>query len=139
MLAVLVCSIGFTVILFSLDKNIGNTKIIHAQSSQSNTGAVCDPATSKVGCINNPVKNTATVGGLFTKVMNIIFGSIAIAAVVMVMLGGFKLITGSSNPAERTKAKDTIVWAIIGLIIALMSYSIVIMVQRFFSNTNSPV
>lgn len=101
-----------------------------AQDAKSANTVVCDPAQNQVGCINNPVKNTTTIGGLFTKLMNIIFGLIAITTVVMIMLGGFQMIVNSGNPSKRGKAKDRIVWAIIGLVITLMSYTIVSIVQK---------
>lgn len=90
---------------------------------------VCDPSVNQVGCINNPVQQTSTVTDLFPKAMNIIFVLVGSVTVVMIMVGGIRLIVGSGNSAARTKAKETIIWAVIGLAVTLMSYSIVAIIQ----------
>jgi len=47
---------------------------------------------------------------------------IAIAAVVMVMFGGFKWVTAAGNSGQIGSAKKTITNAVIGLVLALASY-----------------
>jgi hypothetical protein len=51
-------------------------------------------------------------------------GIATILAIVMIMYGGFRWITAAGNPETIGRAKDTIVSAIIGLAIALGSYTI---------------
>ena len=47
-----------------------------------------------------------------------------ILAVVLIMYGGFLMITSAGNPGAVEKAKKTISGAIIGLIIAILAYAI---------------
>ena len=55
---------------------------------------------------------------------------IPIAAVVMVIVAGFKMVVSGGNEEKITEAKRMLFWAVIGLIIAFMSFSIVIIVQN---------
>jgi hypothetical protein len=43
--------------------------------------------------------------------------------------GGFQMVISSGNPDALKTAKATITWAILGLVVALLSYSIVGIVQ----------
>ncbi len=65
---------------------------------------------------------------------------LAVVAVVMVMWGGFKRIMAAGSPAKITDANDTIVSAISGLVIALLSYSLLSLVNpRLVLNTLPPI
>lgn len=71
-----------------------------------------------------------TLSGVVTQVINILLALIVIAAVVVIIIAGFRMITGGANPDQITKAKKTIIWAIIGLVVALMSFAIVGIIGR---------
>ena len=61
----------------------------------------------------------------FKNVLNWIFGIIGIVAVVMIIIGGFNMMTSSGDPGKVKKGKDTILYGIIGLVIALLAFAIV--------------
>ena len=63
--------------------------------------------------------------GMVQKVLNWIFGIIGIVAVVMIIIGGFNMMTSSGDPGKVKKGKDTILYGIIGLVIALLAFAIV--------------
>ncbi len=46
-------------------------------------------------------------------------------AVLFIIIGGFQYITSAGNPENVSKAKNTILYAIIGIIVTLLSYAIV--------------
>ena len=49
------------------------------------------------------------------------------------------MITAAGNEEALTKAKKTIVWAILGLVLALLSFSIIAIVQDLLqSNIQTP-
>ena len=58
-------------------------------------------------------------------------------AVVLVMYGGFLMVTSQGNPSGVEKAKKTISGAIVGLIIALLAYAIATTVLKLTTNTNT--
>ena len=59
------------------------------------------------------------------RIINMVLGVIGFVAVVMVIVGGFQYATSSGDAAKVTKAKNTIMYGIIGMVIALLAYAIV--------------
>ena len=53
---------------------------------------------------------------------------VGIAAVIVIIIGGIMYTTSAGDPGKTKKAKDAIMYGIIGLIIALLSYTIVLFV-----------
>jgi intracellular septation protein A len=56
---------------------------------------------------------------------------LGILAVVFIIVGGFQMVIASGNEEMYLKAKKTIIWAILGLVIATMSFSIIAIVEDF--------
>lgn len=48
-----------------------------------------------------------------------------VVAVVMIIVGGFKYTTSAGDPGAVTKAKNTLIGAIVGLVIVVLAYVIV--------------
>ncbi len=59
-------------------------------------------------------------------------GVIAIWAAVFIIIGGFQMVMSAGNEEAVTKAKNTITWAILGLVVAILSFSIIAIVQNLF-------
>ena len=58
-------------------------------------------------------------------IINVVLGVLGIVTVAVIIIGGFNYITSSGDPAKVAKAKNTILYGVIGLIIALLAYAIV--------------
>jgi hypothetical protein len=56
---------------------------------------------------------------------NILFGIIGGITLLFVVLGGFRYITSGGNPQSAARAKDTILYALIGLTITVAATAIV--------------
>jgi hypothetical protein len=70
-------------------------------------------------------ENLFGVDGIFTQVANTILYIVGIISVVMLIYGGLRYVVSGGDNKKVTDAKNTIMYAIIGLIIALLSYAIV--------------
>ena len=46
-------------------------------------------------------------------------------AVAFIIFGGFQYTTSAGDPGKVKKAKDTILYGIIGLVVAMLAYAIV--------------
>lgn len=64
-------------------------------------------------------------GSIFTTVVNIMLFIIGAICVIMLIWGGIRYTTSAGNSASVTSAKNTIMYAIIGLIIAFLAFAIV--------------
>lgn len=62
---------------------------------------------------------------LIAKIINIISVIVAVVAVVMIIFGGFKYITSGGDSGNVTGAKNTILYAIIGLVVVALAQFIV--------------
>lgn len=70
-----------------------------------------------------------TIGG---NVISGFLGTIAIVAVIFIIVGGVQMILAFGNEEAVGKAKKTLIWAFIGLAIAILSVAMV----RIISNIN---
>ncbi len=59
------------------------------------------------------------------RVINVILYIVGILAVVMIIIGGVQYTTSAGDQAAVTKAKNTIMYGLIGLAVAVLAYAIV--------------
>lgn len=64
-------------------------------------------------------------GGIFTTIVNTLLFVIGAVSVIMLIWGGIRYTTSAGNSASVTSAKNTIMYAIIGLVIAFLAYAII--------------
>lgn len=65
---------------------------------------------------------------LNTSVLNIInavIGVLGIVAVIVIIIGGVQYMTSSGDAGKVKKAKDTILYGIIGLVVVILAFAIV--------------
>ena len=74
------------------------------------------------------------LGAIIANVINIMLYIIGAAAVIMLIWGGIRYTTSGGNQNAVTSAKNTILYSIIGLVIAIFAYAIVNFV--FLQTTN---
>lgn len=73
-----------------------------------------------------------SASGLITTVINTLLYVLGIIAVIMIVIGGIRYTTSSGDPSGVKSAKDTIIYSVVGLIVAILAYSIVnFVVGRF--------
>lgn len=63
--------------------------------------------------------------GIFTTIVNILLFLIGAVAVIMLIIGGFRYVVSSGDQAAVTSAKNTILYSVIGIIVAILAYAIV--------------
>lgn len=88
--------------------------------------AVCEGVgltTGGNGC--NDVAGAPSVDSTLKVAINTFSLVVGVAAVIMIIIGGFKYITSAGDSARVSSAKDTILYAIVGLVVVAMSQLIV--------------
>ena len=63
--------------------------------------------------------------GLIKRIINILLWAIGIVSVIMIIIGGIRYSTSNGDSNNVTAAKNTIMYAVIGLVIAIFAYAIV--------------
>ncbi len=73
------------------------------------------------GCPTDLFGNT----GVFKQVTNTILYIVGIIAVIMLIIGGIRYVISGGDSKKVTDAKNTVLYAIIGLVIAFLAFAIV--------------
>lgn len=80
-----------------------------------------DEGVKAVGGNNNTVKLEDQIKNI-TNVLLFVLGAIA---VIVIIIGGIRYVTSNGDSTQTKAAKDTILYAVIGLIVAIVAYAIV--------------
>lgn len=62
--------------------------------------------------------------GMLFRIINAILVVFGAAAVLIIAIAGLRYVLSRGNPQEISKAKNTILYALVGLVIAIAAYSI---------------
>ena len=63
--------------------------------------------------------------GLINSVINLLLIASGIIAVIMIVIGGIRYTTSAGDAGQTKSARDTVIYAVVGLVIAIMAYAIV--------------
>ena len=66
------------------------------------------------------------------KIIQVATGALGLVAVIMIVIGGIKYATSGGDASGTKSAKDTILYAVIGLVVALIGQTVVLLVTGFF-------
>lgn len=77
--------------------------------------------------------------GVFTKITNTVLYAVGIISVIMLIVGGLRYVVSGGDSKKVTDAKNTIMYALIGLIIAILSYAIVNFVINAIGSGNAAI
>lgn len=124
LLVVAIVAMAFAALLIpataSAAVEIGNNLKCGAEFELNSAGA-CSPITS----------GSQTIEDTIAKIINIFSLIVGAVAVIMIIVGGFKYITSGGDSSNISGAKNTILYAIVGLVIVAIAQAIV----RFVLNT----
>ena len=100
-------------------------------SGSGGSNGICPPGSKNPGAANiaacniDSAHNNDDLISDTNKIINVVLGVLGVVAVAVVIYGGFLFLTAQGDPGKIKKGKDSITWGIIGLIIALLSWSII--------------
>ena len=73
----------------------------------------------------DPVPGDNNLIDSVTGILNAIVAVLGIVAVIVIIIGGINYMTSSGDAGKVKKAKDTILYGVIGLIICALAFAIV--------------
>lgn len=89
-------------------------------------GSLCEGANLQVGAeCDDEVATDQSINDLLATVINFISLVVGVIAVIMIIIGGVKYITSGGDSGNVTGAKNTILYAVIGLVIVALAQLIV--------------
>jgi len=75
-------------------------------------------------------------GGVFKTITNVMLFIIGAISVIMLIVGGLRYVVSGGDSSAVQNAKNTILYAIVGIVVAILAYAVVNFVISSFANTN---
>ena len=97
-------------------------------ASQCPDGSLNPTYSTSLAECNIPANAPGTEKKLTERVVdiiNVVVGIVGVIAVVAVVFGGVLFVTSTGDAAKVTRAKNTIIYGIVGLVVALLAFAIV--------------
>ena len=66
-----------------------------------------------------------TADNMVEPIVSTLLFVVGVVAVVVIIIGGILYVTSTGDPGKTKRAKDTILYAVIGLVVAILAYAIV--------------
>lgn len=85
-------------------------------------GSLQTTAPTLAGC---NVSGGNTLMSSLQVIINVVIGVLGFVSVAMIVLGGVQYVTSAGDSSKTKKAKDTIMYAVIGLVVAILAFAIV--------------
>lgn len=134
MILVLLATFGILAVPMAVSADSIQNEVSCGSFSGSNTantfGGSCSSTVSSTGLTG--------VGNLISEVITTFSWIVGGISVIMIIYGGFRYVTSGGNDASVSGAKNTIVYALIGLVIVALAQLIVhFVLSKAFSVSNT--
>lgn len=75
--------------------------------------------------VGNQYGSSSTFTTTVVNIINAVVGVLALVCVIVVIIGGVNYMTSSGDAGKVKKAKDTILYGVIGLVVCVLAFAIV--------------
>lgn len=99
--------------------------IIDTACNEAKGGNTSDPNVSGSATCSPQSSSTSDPMSVAKTVVNTLLLILGMVAVIMIIVGGFRYVTSSGDKSALVSAKNTILYSVVGLVIALLAYAIV--------------
>lgn len=91
----------------------------------------CSTNPDAVACKSSTTEDPITgQNGILTKVVEILGWVVGVAAVIMIIVNGLRMVLSNGNSDTVASAKNGIIFALVGIAVAILAQAIVIFVLR---------
>ncbi len=73
-------------------------------------------------------------GGIFRTITNVMLFIIGAISVIMLIIGGIRYVVSGGDSTKVQEAKNTILYAIVGVVVAILAYAVVNFVISSFTD-----
>jgi len=107
-------------------------------------GAACNPSDLSISggadCAQGNSQPAELFGGdnsIFRRITNILLFLVGAISVIMLIIGGIRYVISGGDQNQVTSAKNTILYAIVGIVVAFLAYSAVSFVTQQLGGATS--
>jgi hypothetical protein len=99
----------------------------YAACATSDTINSQNPLASGANCsqANGTSNNLFAQGGVFQTIANTLIFLVGAISVIFLIIGGLRYVISQGDKSNVTQAKDTILYAVIGIVVAVISFALV--------------
>lgn len=72
-----------------------------------------------------PTQDRTDLQSAVITIINAVVGALALVCVIVIIIGGVNYMTSSGDAGKVKKAKDTILYGVIGLVVCVLAFAIV--------------
>jgi hypothetical protein len=118
------------------------TGVISSPSAQAATATCATDVTSGLaggaGCAQGANQQSDLFGsnGIFKTITNVLLFVIGAISVIMLIIGGIRYVVSGGDAGAVTSAKNTILYAVVGIVVAILAYALVNFVITSFTATS---
>lgn len=98
---------------------------VKSETKSGSCGQQGGTVNSEGKCIKDGEEINSGITGVFQTVTNILLFLVGAVAVIMLVIGGFRYVTSNGDQNAVNGAKNTILYAIIGIVVAFLAYAAV--------------
>jgi hypothetical protein len=107
--------------------------------SATNGGSPESPCAQLGGCLEgiNAYAGDDTTNNIFTFIItisNLLTYLSAAVAVIFIIIGAYRMVTSNGDDSQYKKGVQTLIWAVAGLCLAILAYSIVYVIAVVVPN-----
>lgn len=94
--------------------------------------SLADPALGGGGGIENPLGggDDQTITDVLTGIITWMLGLVGFLALIALIIGGGRMVIDFGNEEQVRKGKTTIMWAVVGLAVVILSYALLNIVVK---------
>jgi len=78
----------------------------------------------------SPLPHTSANNDTITTVLGVVFAVTAAIALLMIVIAGFRFVIASGDSEDMARARMTIIYAVVGLLVSMAAFSIVTFVIK---------
>jgi ABC-type Fe3+ transport system permease subunit len=83
---------------------------------------------------NGQVTDLFGAGGIFSTITSVLLFVVGAISVIMIVIGGLRYVISGGNSSAISAAKNTILYAVIGLVVAILAYALIHFVLTSFGS-----
>jgi hypothetical protein len=91
---------------------------------------VCEPPETPATCAIDCQAPNLGVFTVLNKIIDYLFTALLIFAAIMIMVAAYYFVTAAGNPETVAKARHFVIYALIGVVVALLARGLVVFIQQ---------
>src|SRR4051794_2740232 len=104
--------------------------LVHLASNMTHLAAASDAIVKGAGDACGTSCGTSNINTIFKGVTNALIFLVGAISVIMIIIGGLRYVISNGDSKQISAAKDTILYSVIGIVVAIAAYAIVNFVAK---------